>query len=138
MEFVAPAKLYTIPKISSGPKLGQFGLNVRHINAFDIKGTPKDYILLENAADAAIVLPTPSIIKSVDGKDLIPPSIETFVKMISGLDAIKMEIIALPEKWTLSGTEKYVYYYTIICIFVKCNTFCGTYILIVTTIAFTP
>lgn len=110
MEILAPAKPYIVPKITSGPKLGKLGLEVKIINAFDIKGIPKDYVLLEGAAAAAVVLPTPSIIKSVNGEDVIPPTIEKFVNIISksGLDAIPMEIIALPEKWTLSGTEKYV------------------------------
>lgn len=110
MEILAPAKQYIIPKITSGPKLGKLGLEVKIIYAFDVKGIPKDYVLLEGAAAAAVVLPTPSIIKSVNGEDVIPPTMEKFVNIItqSGLDAIPMEIIALPEKWTLSGTEKYV------------------------------
>ena len=47
-----------------------------------------------------VLLPTPSIIKSVNGKDVKPAKLNTFVDLIvsSGLDSIPMELIPLPEK----------------------------------------
>ena len=78
------------------------------INSFDINGKELEYILLDEASDAAVVLPTPSIIKSVNGNDVKPPTMDHFIKLIveSGLDAIPMELIPLPSKWTEKGNEK--------------------------------
>ena len=106
--YLPPPVPYIIPKIKSGPKLGKLGLEVKIINSFDINGKELEYILLDEASDAAVVLPTPSIIKSVNGNDVKPPTMDHFIKLIleSGLDAIPMELIPLPSKWTEKGNEK--------------------------------
>ena len=98
---------FVVSKIKSGPNLGKLGLKCKRITTFDVKGDEREYILLESAGEATVLLPTP-IIKSVNGKDVKPAKLNTFVDLIvgSGLDSIPMELIPLPEKWTLDGSEK--------------------------------
>ena len=77
---------FVVSKIKSGPNLGKLGLKCKEITTFDVKGDEREYILLESAAEATVLLPTPSIVKSVNGKDVKPAKLNTFVDLIVVVD----------------------------------------------------